>query len=278
MTVNPRADWSAPLFVVSAGRSGSTLLTNILNAHPDVALTHESYVFHACVISHMLASMPCGVSAQTREIRLMGLVPPDYIDSFSRLHKGAMLDLLKAFFLENFADKQFVRWGDKFRRPEGIAELIETFPGASFLHVVRDGRDRTVSARKFLDRERERIGSLVEESTFEEHCRYWVDLNRGTAEALAGHPSAMFVRYEDLVDDPRREAARALAFLGLEHHPHIDYFLDGPSRGVQKRHGTSASAGKSRGRWRDELTDEEKATAHEIMGDTLAHFGYDAEG
>ena len=274
MTQNPRADWSAPLFVVSAGRSGSTLLTNILNAHPDVAMTHESYVFHACVISHLLASSPCGVVTETREIRLMGMVPPDYIESFAGLHKAAMLDLLKAFFLENFPDKQFVRWGDKFRRPECVAELIETFPRASFLHVVRDGRDRTVSARKFLGRERDRIGPEVQEGTFEDHCNYWVDLNQGTADALADHPSAMFVRYEDLIADPHAEAARVLAFLGLEHHPHIDHFLDGPSRTVQRGHGTSENASASRGRWREELTDEEKATADRIMGETLDHFGY----
>ena len=50
------------LFVVSAPRSGSTLLRTVLDRHPAVALTHEAGWLDWLVRSRRLAQIPCGTT------------------------------------------------------------------------------------------------------------------------------------------------------------------------------------------------------------------------
>ena len=40
------ATLSAPVFIVGCGRSGTTLLRLMLNAHPDLAIPHESHFMY----------------------------------------------------------------------------------------------------------------------------------------------------------------------------------------------------------------------------------------
>ncbi|MGH7573620.1 MAG: sulfotransferase [Longimicrobiales bacterium] len=39
---------SAPFFIVGSGRSGSTLLQVLIDAHPNLAIPPESHVYHSC--------------------------------------------------------------------------------------------------------------------------------------------------------------------------------------------------------------------------------------
>ena len=149
---------SAPppfLFVVGCGRSGTTVLRTILDAHPELAVTHESKFIAPLGIRRHRYEQPDGfdverfihdLSADRRcpgqprargglgegglgdpGVRLPGRRAPDLRRLRARQHKQ--------------------RYGDKM--PGAVLRiplLAELFPEARFVHIIRDGRDVALSS------------------------------------------------------------------------------------------------------------------------------------
>jgi hypothetical protein len=98
-------------------------------------------------------------------------------------------------------------------RPDLVAELFE---GARVIHVVRDGRSVMTSWRHYdwerSEAARESFGAFIRSpaagfpdrvTSWAEHARAW--------EAVDG---ALLVRFEDLMQEPRRVVERIAAYLG----------------------------------------------------------------
>jgi len=168
--------------------------------------------------------------------------------------------------------------------------LMSTLPGSRLLFLLRDGRD-------VLDSQLDAVspggwlaggGSAEDVASAEGRVDFlrrnallWVHRMRMIERALAAHPAelAMTVRYERLRGDPSgvlREIAEwldleiteanlteAVAATSFERYPAE---AKGPGKALRFA---------SPGRWRDSLSEEEKAAAHEIMGQALEELGYD---
>ena len=121
----PRAGDGAPVFIIGCGRSGTTLLGEILAAHPQVSYRHEPY--------HLWAAID---------------PVTDFVQRYSR---GAHNCLLDARSVTPAARRRFQRL---MTAPSGFM-LVEKSPvnalrigyldalatGARYLHIVRDGVD-----------------------------------------------------------------------------------------------------------------------------------------
>lgn len=266
--------WQEPVFVVSAGRSGSTHVANILDSHPDVAITHESNIAHYIGLTHSASYLP---PLQVRELpgyKMTGLIPELYAPKFAETCLAGLLYAWREFYRQQFAHKPFTRWGDKFQFPEIVPDLVRTFPQARWIHIVRDGRDSARSAVLHHRRERQKDPNLPDMS-FREHCAYWARINRLLLDSVRPAERRLLVRYEDVVRHEESAVAGLLEFLELDRHPAVDAFLQGASEKRFASHGTSRDPAASIGRWRTELAAEEQATAHELQGELLAELGYD---
>jgi len=146
-----------PVFIVGSPRSGTSLLRNILNRHPALAVCGETH-FHHYVYKRRKAFGDLR-NPQNRQhlvaeflalwrIQRLGM---DLQALSGRLSRDATS--YRAFFrsvLEHYAESQGKkRWGEKTPQHVLFTEtLCEWYPGAVILHVVRDPRDVVASLQR----------------------------------------------------------------------------------------------------------------------------------
>ena len=151
--------------------------------------------------------------------------------------------------------------------------ILERFPEARLIHVIRDGRDVVCSAREHGPR-RWIDGRWVWEHDprpIETYARAWV---ADTAAGLVhqGHPQVHEVRYEDLVERPRAALDALCTFLA---EPFDRVLLEPPpadptaSPADQRPVFTS-----SVGRWRRDLSPADQDRVLAICGPRLRQLGY----
>jgi len=88
----------------------------------------------------------------------------------------------------------------------------------------------------------------------------------------------ILVRYEDLMLDPHAVLGSTFRSLGLaDDGDMIDSLLEQAAVTTLEMtvHRTTPDGGSSVGRWRSDMTDEQKAIASESLGEALQAFGYD---
>jgi hypothetical protein len=251
-----------PLFVVGAPRSGTTFLGACIGAVPSISYHFEPPVVRAALRHAMRGEWTKEFTARVYRLtyRLLRLLD---------------------------AERPTARVADK--TPENafaLPFLVESFPGASFVHIVRDGRDAALSLREKPWLRDDGAGRRSRSAAAGAAARFWVEPERAdefaatsnlhrclwawrryTEAALAGRElgsSYLELRYEDLVRDPRGTGDRLLDFLGLD---------DGASRTALGRALAGARA-DSVGRGRSAFSEADTALAGREIGPLLSRLGY----
>lgn len=204
-----------PVMVIGAPRSGTTVLAWALDKHPDLAAFGESQV---------LADLFAGGSLDRnykREgnssfLRRHGIEPDEFLADI-----GLGLNRV----LTRAAGGK--RWVDQTpRHTLMLPWLSAMFPGAQFIHILRDGR-RVVHSMVNKSARFAGKGSRWAED-FEQSCRSWVEYCTAATEFEESHPGrCVTVRNEELVADPQPGFRRMLAFLGLPYDPAPAEFFAG---------------------------------------------------
>lgn len=185
----------APIFVLGMPRSGTTLVEQILAAHPDVFGAGELTALMSAIDQE---DLPLETLAQ----RLAGLTP----EGFRKLAAGYLAAARPpAVGAAHFTDKMPGNF-----RFVGLIGLI--LPNARIVHCVRDPIDTCLSCftKQFSGRQ-DFAYDLAELGTF------YAAYKRMMAHWRAIMPADRFieVRYEDVVDDLEAQARRLTAFCGL---------------------------------------------------------------
>jgi hypothetical protein len=150
--------------------------------------------------------------------------------------------------------------------------LHAIFPEAQFVHMIRDGRDVTLSALR-------KWGTAPYMDAYY-LLRNWTDyVSRGRAEGRRLGPAHYLeIRYEDLVGHPDTEIARLCDFLaekldpGMLEHDRLARDQIGPEGHVEVRNPiTNASAY----RWKSEMSPFELKLADHLAGEMLRAVGYE---
>lgn len=280
MTSPERASHPA-LFIVGSGRSGTTMLRLMLDAHPDLAIPPESHfvprmhaIRHRFERDGRLDAMALAEAVfpqfRFREWR----IPADRVrERVAALQDPSFADVMEAFFLAYAAEHGATRWGDK--TPGYVLEmplLAGLWPEARFVHLFRDGRD---VARSFMARGWARH--------LPEAAELWAKrtaLGREIGERL-GSERYLEVRYEDLVmDGGEPELRRICEFAGLDLRPEMrtyyerkDDMLTDKEHRHHEHEGKPPTAGLRD--WRTEMAPGDVAVFEAIAGDTLTAFGYE---
>ncbi|TQE99010.1 MAG: sulfotransferase [Spiribacter salinus] len=195
---------SAPFFIVGCGRSGTTLLRSMLDSHPLVGVPLESLF----IIDYLSSRRPPSVLRKLLpgeyELQEWGIScrPEDLSDCASA---AEMIDRIHRLYLREHGKS---RWGQKTPRFVRFGELLRArFPGARFIHMIRDPRAVASSL----------VRSNVHRSTLLHAAQRWsTDVSAGL-DLKRKHPQQVLcVRYEEMVADPESELKRICAFLNLE--------------------------------------------------------------
>ncbi len=203
------------VFVLGCQKSGTTWLQMLLNAHPAIALNGEGHF--TSVLAPVIAKAIETHNAQTKAAY-----------KFDNDHALACIRTLIDQTLDRYIDVKValggdasaVRWiGDKTPEAAVAMPLLDAlYPGARFIHVIRDGRDGVVSGWAHLTRENNagKFASVADYADYfaRGHWISYITLARRTGKAMAGR--YMEVRYESMHQDPAAETRRMLAFLGVD--------------------------------------------------------------
>ena len=258
----PSAFADANVFVLGTRRSGTTWLSELLLAHPDVTgadaaepepgeyVPQESVMFGGMADVWVNASRTDGegVAAYLSPVGVAGALRAfcDRIFAAGRARYGPRA----RHFIEKSPDNS-----------KRLPLMAASHPDAWYVHIIRDGRDvaRSLASVHFGP------GDLAESAA------EWVRDVRLVRE----HQWRLFryreVRYEDLVVDPVGHAGDLLRWVGLDVDADVTRRLSERAAKEVARYGSTAPSGA--GKWRL-LGPAEVATVLDVAGDLLGELGY----
>jgi hypothetical protein len=214
---------TAPIFILSTARSGSTLLRFILDTHADLACPPETNIPATCA---QLASTWSTISGAQLSHSRKGVniteIPDAVITKVRRVTDSMMGQYLTGHNKRRFCDKSI--------GTAAYAELlVRLYPEAKFICLVRHPMDFIRSALEacpwgpigygFDEYVASGSGNMVLAL-----ARYWIDYTDAIV-SVAGRylPHSYLMRYEDLVDAPEFVANRLFEFLGVPLQPGISH-------------------------------------------------------
>lgn len=194
-----------PVFVIGASRSGTTWVYDILTSHPLVAGVRESWLF---TDNAGIKKLFGDAHRPGRKSGLGNLLSPEELLAHSRAFAISLFSHAigpqHRFFVEKSPSHAY------------SIELIEQFfPSARFIHVLRDGRDVSVSVRAAARSWEPSWRKLHGKSIFHS-ARAWQHLVATVArEKKALGDRLLEVRYESLRTRPFEQYPRLFDFCGI---------------------------------------------------------------
>ncbi len=207
-----------PIVVLTAARSGSTLLRFILDTHLDIACPPETGMGGVCthltrflgVLDGTTANAPPGQGAITEDT------------------EAAIVQLLNDSYGRYLSRRGKRRWCDKSLDNIHHADLLATiFPGAQFICLIRHCMDVIASGVEACAWGLHGFGFDAFSAQFPGNNvaaigAYWADTITAILQFEKDYPGRCHrIRYEDLVADPEQMAAGIFRFLGEREVPGI---------------------------------------------------------
>jgi hypothetical protein len=242
-----------PVFVVGSARSGTELMVQILNRHPQVMIARETHYFDDLRprLGRSATVQPDPAALELADIYFAKLrsgayglegteyehVPPSVGAKAMAVDRG-----IDAVFEQHCLDQalrcgkplQALRiWGEKTpRHVFCLTEIAKAFPGARFIFMQRDPRAVIASYRDWQNHfiDPKTASPALRKALSDEDRRVRRSFSLGIAslmwctaqraaqrgQAKLGVERLRIQRFEDLVTQPAREIGQICAFLGIE--------------------------------------------------------------
>jgi hypothetical protein len=273
-----------PVFIVGAPRSGTTLLQYMLRSHPALSLpTGESHFFIPLYRSAAQYGDLMQLDNVRRVLQAMETQSAEFLHTdlhglkfdvetltceFVAEGRNTMRDIITGLFEKNAVGEGKPRWGDKTPYYVlHIPKLLEWWPDAQIIHIVRDGRDVALS----MFARRHDFGAY---NTYHA-AKLWeqyVETGHALGQAV---PKGQYLelRYEDMIGDQKTALQTICAFLG---ETYSDDLLEYKKAGL---------AGKTpllqkpiqkdnQDKWKSEMTPWQIRVFESAAATTLKQFGY----
>jgi hypothetical protein len=287
-----------PLMLTSPGRTGSTILMQMLSAHPEVVVyppfEHEPRVATYWIdllktlanpASYLRQIAPAGNLSGAwwlgeREPVPRRLSRPDIqewlggeaVEEVAALCQSRIEALYERLIEPSTTPKYFA---EKFRADNVPALMWELYPQAREVILVRDLRDVVCSI--FATTEKRGVQQLQPD-----RGRYIAEQLKGRVEAsvdalTARRERAHLVRYEDLMLRPEETLTGLLSYLGVDSSDRaLAAMLEHAAKRLPSmdKHRTTPDPVASIGRWKRDLSPELQRVCEEALGPALEAFGY----
>ncbi len=265
------------VFVGGAERSGTTLLRNMLNAHPAVAVPDESPFVHQTHLRLVGAGEQGNIELAWRLIRESNRfrqwrLPAAEVQALlDRTPPRSYAELVRALHAAYARSRGKPHSGDKTTgNALRFTWLAELFPDSRFVHVIRDPREVCMS----------RTVQIFNNGSLPGAARHW------RAHVLAARTAAprlgdrmIEIRYEQLVSSPRAHLEQLCAFIGIPFDSAMLEYGDEPD--ALPRHGQDVHAREpvqeQLRSWREELTADDVSVIEFIVAELMDEAGYRRE-
>jgi hypothetical protein len=278
------------VFIVGCARSGTTLLERMVDAHPDIAITHQWHGIHRPFEKRK------GMSAE-------GLVRPKLISHLEKLPWFTRMGLSQERLVKLMGNGQRVHYSDfvtgifdLYGKAQGkplvgdktpnyirkMRTLHAIWPNARFVHLIRDGRDVCLSVANWPDgaSQPDKPGSFA---TWSEDpvstTAFWWELNVRLGREAGGRlgPELYYeVPYEPLVSRPSEQCAALCGFLDLPYDDAMTQYHEDRTKAdpeVDVGHPRLAVTAGARD-WRSQMPAEDAERFEAAAGGLLAELGY----
>jgi len=253
--------------VVGCARSGTSILGELIASHPEVI-----YVFEAVTVWER------GGMGENESHRLTAAhATPD----ITRQIRGwAETTGREALMLVEKSPRNILR----------VPYVLEIFPDAKIIHIVRDGRDVACSMVPGCGRDEwSHLRPPSWKTFFDRYsgptrCAIaWKEIMEIGLEDLA-NVSHLQIRYEDMIASPESVAQEIFDYMGLDMRSTVGDFCRRISNDTASPYHASYQDHWYRndhevriGRWRKNLSASEKREINTLLAPLLDHFGYPVE-
>jgi protein-tyrosine sulfotransferase len=277
-----------PIFIIGSGRSGNTLMRALLVAQGEIAIPPESYVLGSAMREfyrysylpwHLLARLGLSRFESHPQFHTWGLdMPPVYQQALhlerAQQNFACLIDVLYSSYAKQH-QPQAHRWGDKTPiNTLYLEDILQVFPHAQFIHMLRDGRDV--------------VASYLQSGLYDDlsaAAQRWLDAVEAASQLgeRQGKAGYLLVRYEDLVHTPVQVMQETCVFLEIQYRAEMldfwqqaDRLGDSYQNHHQKIH--SPIQTDSIGNWRRKLSEQQQEQVQQFLGSKLAALGYPTGG
>lgn len=277
------------VFVVGCPRSGTTLLQRMLDNHPQLTVTNDTH-FITDAVKKTLRRDPypqmnpeiLEAVVNYRRTYRMGLENVDFQQAAT--DSDTYAEFVSKLYNIRGARQNKLFSGEKTPSYcRQIPALHTLFPRSRFIHIVRDGRDTTLSALGWAtDTKGPGKWGLWKEDPVGT-CALWWRWQVGTGDRDGrALPYCLYrsLRYEDLVSNPESELRGIARTLAL---PYSDDMVNYHIGKVRKQSGLSAKSAwlppvQGLRDWRQDMSPEDASVFESIAGDLLTRFDYECVG
>ena len=275
-----------PVFIVGMSRSGTTLLSRMLDEHSQIAILPETWMYVVLDRWGCLNEFsgpwqaPLFFNEVWQNLR-------HYRDPAAQIlareasrvgrYEGPTAPILERFGRAYATARNAKIWGEKTpAHALWLPHIRALFPEARILFMVRDPRDVLLSYDDRWDRGERDTEYLASTASL---LKYY--MNR-----LLRHPAfppnqIRWLRYESLVADPALELGKVCDFLGVDFEPSMLAFYhrhanvehetsDGKHHALLKRPATTEKVG----RYREILSASQIALVEQLLGDEMQALDY----
>lgn len=263
-----------PVFVVGMNGSGTTMLVDCLGRHPQLyAFRRETRVLPYIIERYrdpgalrrdeVFQRLWKDVLAIPEFVRINGNRPLSMPSDWNRYPRavGTVID----YGFRQFAAREGkTRWCEKTpQHLQHMETLLEVFPKAKIIHILRDGRDCAASFHRRWQR-------TPELTAF----RWRNVVARGRASGAGLGDNYFELRYEDLTREPESYMRQVCAFVEAPYDPAVLV----SRRPQSERAGELGAMEANEGRWREYFSSRQLSRLHAIAGEQLATLGYEVPG
>jgi hypothetical protein len=279
-------------FVCGVTRSGTTLLRLMLDAHPDVAIPGETHwvpkLIKAFERSPQSGEDAANLAIDHKRWGDFHLDANELRAKIVALDPVTAADSIRTFYMTYAEREGKHRYGDK--TPGYVKEMRRiqrVLPEARFIHIIRDGRDVSLS----------HLRMNWGPETYEQSARLWRNRIRKARKMAPSVNHYMEVHFEDLVGDTEGVLRRVCDFIELDFDPvMLDYHERAEGRLAEKarelpRKNRPNQTAEARieshvmareppradriGMWKERMTPDEVAEYEAVAGDMLVELGYE---
>jgi hypothetical protein len=270
-----------PIFIIGVGRSGTTLIRQMINSHSKVAVPYESHF----ITKYMNKISEYGDLEQDKN--LMQLLQDicnepilenwDYCctakELFEEINQRDLATIFDSFFQLYAKHHGKIMWGDKSDYLNRMYQIRELYPDAKFIHIIRDGRDVANSVMKMKWGPK----NIIEAADWwQEHVRLGYSMGR-----MLGDNNYMEVRYEDLVTTTEESLRKICKFINVDFETSmLEYYKSSvkfiPQNLLSQHYNADTPPSNSRTyAWKTEMSLIDSIIFQQMAGDVLKEFKYE---
>jgi hypothetical protein len=282
-------------FIVGVGRSGTTMLRLMLDAHPDLAIPPETHFVPDVIEAINDGADPAKVVEVMQGARQWGdlhMEPDEVRERLEAVSDWNAGNALRAFYAIYGKRQGKPRVGEKTPGYVRKMRLIEkAMPEARFIHVIRDGRDVALSRWKRTLGEGKRAPATQVAEGWQRRIRRAQQQGRKLGHYLE-------LRYEDLVTDTEPNLRKIAEFIELDWDPvMLRYYEHAADRMAEMARDLPSTDGKpvrpgeermqahamtqkppdptAMYRWKEKMSPEDVRDFEAAAGELLSELGYE---